>query len=418
MQITVYPSVASGVVTAPPSKSVAHRLLLGAALALGESTIEHVSYSEDICATLDCIEALGATVQRQADRVTIRGTDLQATQDPLELDCRQCGSTLRFLIPICLLLDKPVRIHGSTALLQRPLSVYEEICYRQGHRFELYDTRIDLQGRLHPGLYEIPGDISSQFVTGLLYALPLLPQSSEVRILPPVESRAYIDLTLSALRDYGIRIISIGQDRYHIPGCQKYRPHRSVVEGDWSNAAFLEALNLFGGRVQVRGLRDISKQGDKVYREAFAQISKGKANLDLTNCPDLGPILFAMAACHRGGFFTGTKRLKLKESDRCTAMAQELSKFGAELLVEDEHVWIDHVLLHAPDQPLDAHNDHRIAMALTILLTQYGGVLNGAEAVEKSFPDFFQVLRALGIRWENTTPALPAAEELEDGMDH
>lgn len=399
MNITIKPSQAKGTVTAPPSKSMAHRLLICGALARGETRVENLAWSNDILATLDCLRALGAVLNRESNAVTVEG-GLPEQDGPVVLPCRESGSTLRFLLPLALVRDREVTFTGSPTLLSRPLGVYDQLCLNQGIRFEKSEDRLTVQGKLKPGAYEIPGDVSSQFATGLLLALPLLEGPSDLELVPPVESRSYIELTLAALRDFGVRIIRVGDNKFHIPGRQKLRPHRCAVEGDWSNAAFLEALNLMGSDLKVKGLSDLSVQGDKVYRACFKALQGGKAQLDLSDCPDLGPILFALAAHLGGGVFTGTGRLRYKESDRCAAMAQELEKLGAQLVVEDDHVWVGASMLHAPTEPLWCHNDHRIAMALGVLLTYYGGTLTGAECVAKSYPEFFEVLRRLGIDLE------------------
>ena len=410
--LNIYPSTAWGELDAPPSKSMTHRLLILAALCRGESVLKNVSESQDVCATIDCLTALGAQLARQGTTVTVQGTDLQSPAEPLCLPCRESASTLRFLIPLALLTGRDAAFTGSPALFARPLSAYEELCARQGTLFRRGEDRLELSGRLKPATYEIPGDVSSQFASGLMLALPFLPQASELRLLPPVESRPYLELTLHALASFGVRVVRVGDERYYIPGAQKYKAHNATVEGDWSNAAYLEALNLLGGRVKRRGLDPYSKQGDRVFRKHFSTLKKGFATVDLRDCPDLGPILFALAAELHGGLFTGTQRLRLKESDRCAAMAEELCKLGAEVLVEDDHVWIGDHPLFAPEEPLDAHGDHRVAMALSVLLTKYGGQLDGEASVGKSFPEFFDVLRALGVRIEDAPPIeLPALPE-------
>lgn len=413
--LTFYPSTAWGELDAPPSKSMTHRLLILAALCRGESVISNVSESQDVLATIDCLTALGAKLTRQGTSVTVQGTDLQSPAEPLVLPCRDSGSTLRFLIPLALLTGKPAVFTGSPALFRRPLTAYEELCARQGSLFRRGEDRLELQGRLKPATYEIPADVSSQFASGLMLALPFLPQASELRLLPPVESRPYLELTVHALAGFGVRIVRVGGDRYYIPGAQAYKAHNAVVEGDWSNAAFLEALNLLGGRVKLRGLDPYSKQGDRVFRKHFAALKNGFANIDLSDCPDLGPILFALAAELHGGLFTGTHRLRFKETDRCGAMAEELFKLGAEIVVEEDHVWIGKRELCQPQEPLDSHNDHRVAMALSVLLSKYGGELNGEEAAGKSFPEFYDVLRSVGVRFEQAQPIeLP---ELPEGVE-
>lgn len=404
MTLTIEPGFASGTVTIPPSKSMAHRQLICAALSRRPCRVENLAWSEDVLATVDCLRALGARLSCEEDAAEVDGTDLLTGDGPLTLPCGSSGSTLRFLIPLALTTGRPVTFTGSARLFARPLEIYQTICQRQKLRFELGETALTVEGRLRPGEYEIPGNVSSQFVTGLLLALPLLPESSELRLLPPVESRPYIRMTLGVLRDYGLRIVSVGDDRFHVPGKQKLRPHRVKVEGDWSNAAFLEALNTLGSRVKLKGLNETSTQGDKICRDWFAQLARGKTELNLSDNPDLAPVLMTLAAALHGAVFTGTSRLRAKESDRGTVMAQELEKFGAQVIVDDERIWVADTRLRRPAEPLDTHDDHRIAMALAVLCTMYGGTVCGAEAVSKSWPDFFEVLKELGISVEEEKP--------------
>lgn len=397
MTLTITPSVPSGTVTAPPSKSMAHRLLLAAALSKSPCPVENVDLSRDVQATVDCLQVLGAGLTASGGVLTVDGTELLTDERPPILPCGDSGSTLRFLIPLMLLTDRPAVFTGSEALFARPLEPYRDLCRQQGLYFDLQPDRLTVKGRLRPGTFELPGNVSSQFVTGLLYALPLLEGPSEIRLTPPVESRAYIKMTLLTLRDFGIRIVSVGDEKFHIPGNQKYRPHRTRVEGDWSNGAFLEALNALGGKVRTLGLNQLSPQGDKICLDHFKALQKGKPTLNLSDCPDLAPVLMALAAACHGAVFTGTGRLRLKESDRGRTMAAELEKFGAQVLVEPERIWVGESPLHRPTEPLDSHNDHRIAMALAVLCTLFGGTIRGAEAVAKSWPDFFRVLEKLGV---------------------
>lgn len=410
MKVTIRPSQAQGTVTAPPSKSMAHRQLLAAALCAEPRRVENLAWSQDILATLDCLAALGASVEREENAVVIGGLNPFAPGGPLTLPCRESGSTLRFLIPLALLSGREVTFTGSERLLERPLEPYEEICAEQGLFYDRQKDQVTLRGPLRPGEFSLRGDLSSQFVTGLLFALPLLDQPSRVTLLPPVESRSYINMSLAVLRDFGIRVVSVGTERFHLPANQKYRPHPVRVEGDWSNAVFLEALNLLGGQVQVKGLNELSPQGDKAYRTHLAALREKKPRIDVSDCPDLGPVLMALAAACRGAVLEGTERLKLKESDRGVAMARELEKLGIQAVVDEHRIWVEHGSLRAPTEPLEGHNDHRVVMSLALLCTLVGGSIRGAEAVSKSWPEFFTVLRRLGIDLEEQ-------EEEELGMD-
>ena len=403
MRCVFEPSTARGTVAAPPSKSLANRLLILAALAEGESRIFNPGASEDVLATADCLRALGAEVSFSDGCALVKGTDPTRLQRAATLPCRESGSTLRFLLPLALLTGQEVRLTGSQRLFERPLSVYESLCTEKGLRFERTGDGLLVKGRLQPGCYTIPGNVSSQFATGLLLALPLLRGESRLELTGTLESRPYLELTLEALRQFGVVIEREAENRFRISGPQRPKPQSLTVEGDWSGAAYLLALNRLGGSVTVTGLDPGSRQGDRCFQELCEQL--GKRSISLADCPDLGPVLFALAA-EVGGCFTDTGRLRDKESDRCAAMRQELKKLGAEMTVLENSVEITGGNLHRPEIPLDSHNDHRIAMALSVLLSKYGGVLEGADCVGKSFPGFFDCLQALDvqIRMENTTP--------------
>ena len=396
MTVEICPGRAAGTVAAPPSKSMAHRLLICAGLSQGVSTIRGVDLNEDIAATIDCLQALGAVCTVAGDTVTVRGIDPRKSRPQSVLCCRESGSTLRFFIPLALLCGETVAFTGTEKLLSRPLEVYETLCAQRGFDFCRQNGQLLVKGKPTAGVYKIPGDISSQFITGLLFALPLAAENSTISITPPVESRSYVNLTLQALHAFGIR--AKWQDAYTltIPGNQQYQPREMTVEGDYSGAAFFAALNALGSHVQITGLDPDSLQGDKVYEHHLKSICAGCPEIDLTDCPDLGPVLFAAAAAKNGAVFTGTRRLKIKESDRATAMALELAKFGVQVTVEENRVTVA-AGLHPPTQVLQGHNDHRIVMSLAVLLTLTGGQITGAQAVRKSFPDFFQRLEALGI---------------------
>ena len=394
MTAIIQPSKGHGTAAAPPSKSMAHRLLICAGLCDGDSTVRGVADSEDTLATIDCLRALGVHGEKTGDTVRVHG-GIGKPSDSV-LPCRECGSTLRFFVPIALLYDSPVTLTGSTTLLSRPLSVYETICREQGLLFERKTGELTVCGRLRPGRFSVPGNISSQFISGLLFALPLLETDSVIDIQPPVESEPYIRITLQTLAQFGVKAEMNGS-RIFVPGGQRYMPRDLRVEGDWSNAAFLDALQVLGGDVQVTGLSENSLQGDKIYRNFFALLDAGTPTLDLSDCPDLGPVCMAVAAAKHGARFTGTRRLRIKESDRCACMAAELRKFGIRTEIGEDEMTVFASALKAPDEPLSGHNDHRIVMALSSLLTITGGKINGAEAVRKSYPDYFSVLQSLGI---------------------
>lgn len=396
MQVEIKPSALRGTVTAPPSKSMAHRLLIGAGLSKGESVVRRLAFSEDVKATIDCLRALGAAIRLNGDTVFVKGTDVRkAIGKTAALHCNECGSTLRFFTPLCMLSGEERALTGSPYLMTRPMDVYEKIAHDQGIRFEKAEDHLTVQGVLKSGVYEVAGNISSQFISGLLFTLPLLDGDSEIRILPPVESKPYIDMTVAALEEFGVSVDQ-ADHTFFIKGNQHYRPTDVTVEGDYSNAAFFEALNYAGASVRIDGLQEDTLQGDSVYKILFKNIKSGIDPIDIADCPDLGPILFAVAALCGGARFIGTHRLRIKESDRADAMRQELQKLGIDVRVGDNEVIVKGGTLRQPTEVLCAHGDHRIVMALSVLLTVTGGVIDGAQAVNKSFPDFFEKMRDLG----------------------
>ena len=465
MRVTIKPSTPHGSVCAPPSKSMAHRMLICAGLALKSepSLIFGLEDSQDILATIDCLNVLGAGINRQNDCAAIYGMDSSAVREDDVLPCRECGSTLRFFVPLCLLSDKSLTLTGSPTLMSRPMDVYHTICQQQGLRFSQDDQGIHVQGPLRAGTFTIPGNISSQFISGLLFALPLLDANSTINVVPPVESRPYINMTIEALELFGVRMNWENNTTLYIPGNQRYRAITAHVEGDYSNAAFLEALNYLGKQraegtgaapsmalaadstteglsvattavptseaaaratatspataattantaandpastvapaVRVTSLRADSLQGDRAYQELFPALSAGTPTISLADCPDLGPILMTVAAANNGATFTNCRRLAIKESNRGQAMAQELAKFGIVVAVSNDTdtIVVQPGALRAPSLPLDGHNDHRIVMALATLACAVGGTITGAQAVNKSFPNYFERLTQLGV---------------------
>lgn len=397
MTVTISPCNPQGKINVPPSKSDAHRLLVCAGLSEGESKIENIALSNDIKATLGCLENMGAQWRECEGGIIINGTDPRKA-DVKSIFCNECGTTIRFFIPLCLLNESETTVTGSEKLLTRPLTVYEEICKEQGIYFNNDGKKITLKGKLNAGEYVVKGNISSQFVSGLLFALPLLDGDSTIKILPPFESRPYVDMTLSVLKLAGIQVEHKNELEFYIKGNQSYKPFNRRVEGDWSNGAFPEALSAMGYDVETVGLRDDSLQGDKICREHFKALKAGTPTIDLSDCPDLAPILFAFAGMNNGAHFTGTARLKIKESDRVGEMSEELIKFGIELTDNENSVDVKGGVFNTPTEILKGHNDHRIVMTMAVMLTKTGGTIEGAEAVNKSYPDFFKDLESIGVK--------------------
>ena len=397
MTVEIEKGRAVGKINAPPSKSMAHRLLICAGMCDGVSVINGISDCEDVRATLDCLEALGVKTERAGRDITVYGRDFRNTHPVSPLRCRESGSTLRFMIPLALLSGNTAVFYGAVGLMRRPMGVYEKLFAEKGLTYIADGSSVVVKGKLSGGEYSVVGNVSSQFISGLIFALPLADGDSRIKITPPIESKSYIELTLSAVRAFGIKAYFSDEYTIEIPGNQKYHPQNLTVEGDYSGTAFPDALNHFGGDVEIDGLNPDSIQGDAVYKKYFEMLASGVPTIHIGDCPDLGPILFAVAAAKSGGIFSGTKRLKIKESDRAAVMAEELKKFGTSVSVYDDEVVVYPTSFHAPSATLSGHSDHRIVMALSVLLTLTGGRIEGAEAISKSYPEFFDDLRTLGI---------------------
>ncbi|MBE6680805.1 MAG: 3-phosphoshikimate 1-carboxyvinyltransferase [Ruminococcaceae bacterium] len=398
MTATFKRCVLHGKADAPPSKSMAHRYLIGAALSGEKCILSGVDYSEDILASIDCLRALGAHITTDEDIVTIDSSEFMKVEKPV-LKCRESGSTLRFFIPLALCLGKEVTFLGSERLFERPLGIYEELCHEKGFTFKKDKNSVTVCGNLQSGTYKIHGNISSQFITGLIFALVYLGKDSCIEIIPPFESASYINLTISALKSFGADVELT--DKYTIViKASEMNGFSGKIEGDYSNAAFLDAFNHIGSQIEIGNLCPDSLQGDKVYGKYFEMISDGTPTLDISDCPDLGPVLFALAALKNGAVFTGTDRLKAKESDRGAAMHAELSKLGKGLVFGDNTITVPKQSLEYRGIPIDGHNDHRIVMAMSVILTKTGGVLNGTQAVRKSYPSFFEEIIRLGAEVE------------------
>lgn len=413
MLARIQPSRLQGSVTVPPSKSMAHRALLCAGLAAGETRIQGILPSQDMEATCRALTALGASIARQGSLARVQGVAGRPKAPQGPVDCGESGSTLRFLIPAFALASAPARLTGRGRLPQRPLGPYGAIFHGQGLPFAQDETGVSFQGPLAPGDYGLPGDVSSQFISGLLFALPLLPGDSHIRIQPPFESRGYVNMTLQVMDDFGVQAAFLDGLTLRVPGNQLFTAPAApfLVEGDDSQAAFFLTLDAILGDVSVAGLSPRSIQGDRVMGEILARCGHVPGQpprplapfvADLGDCPDLGPILMTLGLFCRGeSRLLNAGRLRLKESDRGTAMAQELSKLGGQASLAGDEIRIRQSRLR-PGPALSSHGDHRIAMALAVaaLGARIPADIQGAEAVEKSYPDFWKDLAAIGARVE------------------
>lgn len=397
MKVKILPSKTSGEVSAPPSKSFAHRYLIGSVLSRGKCVIKNIADSDDISATLSCIEQLGGSVTKDGNIVTVIPTNEKQIENAV-FDCKESGSTLRFFIPVVLATGaKNCTFSGSERLLARGIKEYEKLFENSDVKIKSDEKSIEISGTLSAGNYEISGEVSSQYTTGMLFALSGLSGKSTLKITGNAESRAYVDMTIKVLKDFGADITETEKNFFEINGKGRLSPGEFTVEGDWSNAAFLIALSRLTGKIDVLGLNENSVQGDRFCTAAFDALDGENAEIDLKDCPDLAPILFAYAAYKNGGKFTNTRRLRVKESDRANVMAEELKKFGANVKVYENSVEIEKTQLKPPIVPLCGHNDHRIVMALSVLAAVFGAEIDGAEAVNKSYPDFFRVIKKAGV---------------------
>lgn len=397
MKVKILPSKTSGEVSAPPSKSFAHRYLIGSVLSCGKCVIKNIAYSDDISATLSCIEQLGGSVTKDGNIVTVIPTNEKQIENAV-FDCKESGSTLRFFIPVVLATGaKNCTFLGSERLLARGIKEYEKLFENSDIKINSDKKSIEVNGKLTSGNYEISGEVSSQYTTGMLFALSRLSGKSTLKITGNAESRAYVDMTIKVLKDFGADITETEKNFFEINGKGRLSPGEFTVEGDWSNAAFLIALSRLVGTISVSGLNENSVQGDRFCTAAFDALDGENAEIDLKDCPDLAPILFSYAAYKNGGKFTNTRRLRVKESDRANVMAEELKKFGANVKVYENSVEIEKTQLKPPIVPLCGHNDHRIVMALSVLAAVFGAEIDGAEAVNKSYPDFFRVIKKAGV---------------------
>ena len=397
MKVKILPSKTSGEVSAPPSKSFAHRYLIGSVLSRGKCVIKNIADSDDISATLSCIEQLGGSVTKDGNIVTVIPTNEKQIENAV-FDCKESGSTLRFFIPVVLATGaKDCTFLGSERLLARGIKEYEKLFENSDVKIKSDEKSIEVNGTLSAGNYEISGEVSSQYTTGMLFALSVLDGKSTLKITGNAESRAYVDMTIKVLKDFGADITETEKNFFEINGKGRLSPGEFTVEGDWSNAAFLIALSRLLGTISVSGLNENSVQGDRFLSVAFDALDGENAEIDLKDCPDLAPILFSYAAYKNGGKFINTRRLRVKESDRANVMAEELKKFGANVKVYENSVEIEKTQLKPPIVPLCGHNDHRIVMALSVLAAVFGAEIDGAEAVNKSYPDFFRVIKKAGV---------------------
>ena len=420
MKVTVFP----GQLTAdtqyiPPSKSMAHRAIICASLAEGTSVLSNIDYSEDIRVTIQGMRQLGAEIIEDKDQLTICGISNFDSCQAEQIECNESGSSLRFFIPIFSLTKRKISFTGKNRLLHRPQSVYQTLFEKQGLKYVHTENSIEIEGSIQADEIELPGDISSQFISGLLFSLPLCSQTSRIRVQEPFESRSYVDLTLQMLNRFGIQAFYEDRNTLIIPGQQKYQSHNETIEGDYSQLGFFAALGVLNHSLNCLSLKHDSLQGDKelisILQNMGAHIEmiengyrfhRGVLHgscIDLANCPDLGPILMVLASYAQGTTtIINAGRLRYKESDRILAMETELRKLGVDISSTEDTVTIHGPVCWQGKQIVDGHKDHRIVMSLAVgaTLANNSITIREAQSIRKSYPQFFEDLCHLGINVE------------------
>ncbi|WKY47103.1 3-phosphoshikimate 1-carboxyvinyltransferase [Eubacteriaceae bacterium ES3] len=420
--LKIEPHKLTGVIQIPPSKSVSHRAIISAALAKGRSTITNVLMSQDMIATCKIMENFGASIAYKEEEDHRFTLIVDGNPDVLlkhkELECNESGSTLRFIIPIVLLQEEEAFITGKGRLTERPMEPYYKIFDEKeivwSRLEEGSELPLSVKGKLKPGVYSLDGGVSSQFITGLMFALPLLPGNSRIHLTSSLESKPYIDITLEILQKFGIEIINDRYRNFLIKGNQKYQARDFRVEGDFSQGAFWMVAGSIGNEIRCRDLNLNSAQGDKVIAEIIKKMggqidileegllvepakTKGIV-IDVSQCPDLVPILAVLASFSKGQTrIINGERLRFKESDRLMATADFLNKLGGKVKETEDGLIIENVE-NLTGNTVSSHNDHRIAMAVAIasMMSESAITLSGADAVNKSYPHFWDDFKFLG----------------------
>ena len=421
--VEIIPSTLNGEIKVPPSKSLSHRAIIASALCDGESTIKNILLSQDILRTCYGVKAFGAKIDYDQEgsgdtqTLNIRGNSKIKVVNKT-IDCGESASTLRFLIPLATLTKESISFKGSGRLSQRPLDPYYEIFRMQNLPYESKEGKLPLSihGILNAGTFRIPGDISSQFITGLLFVLPLLKEDSFIKITSPLESKAYVDLTIDLLNKFSIKVDNKNYKEFYIAGNQRYKPRHDAIEGDFSQAAFWMVAGILGGEITISQLNIHTLQGDQMILEIIKKMaghiiieeeiitslfSKTRGiTIDVRHCPDLVPIIAVLAALSKGiTKITNAGRLRIKESDRLEAITKGLNKLGAKVIELEDQLIIEGVET-LRGGVVDSYHDHRIAMALAIasIKCTQPMIINNSDVVKKSYPNFWQDFSRLGGR--------------------
>jgi 3-phosphoshikimate 1-carboxyvinyltransferase len=403
MNVNITPSKLSGTVEIPSSKSFAHREIICASLSKGVSVVRGVSFSKDIYATLSAMESMGAEYTIQGDTITIKG--ISTPKANATIDCCESGSTLRFVIPIVSALGVSATLKGQGRLPERPITPFIRELPKKGVSFEYNNTMpFSMSGTLQSGTFELEGDISSQFISGLLFALPLLDGNSKIVMTSPLQSKPYVDMTIQSMANYGVTVEET-EDGYYVQGNQEYKPLDHKVEGDYSQSAFFYVANAIGNDITLENLLENSIQGDRKIVEICKQSCYNRTDnrlnaytINAKDIPDLVPILAVLGSFGNGtSRIVGAERLKIKESDRLIATADALNRIGGKVTPTNDGLIIEPIE-HFTGGTVDGFGDHRIVMAAAIASTRATSDITiiGANAIEKSYPNFFRDFENLG----------------------
>ena len=403
MDVKIIPSLLNGTIEIPSSKSASHRMLICAGLCNGISELSGITMSKDIKATIEALISMGADIRHDNDKIYVKG--ISNSVDSCTIDCCESGSTLRFIIPIAAALGIKTVFLGEGKLPERPITPYLREFNNKGIKFTYENTMpFSIEGKLLAGEYILEGDISSQFITGLLFALPLCNEDSIIKLSSTLQSKPYVDMTIDCLKKFGIKVLEI-ENAYLIKGNQKYKPYSAKVEGDYSQAAFFYVANALGSNIEIKNLFSQSVQGDKKILEILNNIgytininNLKSFSVDVGDIPDLVPIL-AVLGCFGNDVseITNASRLRIKESDRLTAIATSLNAIGGDISIDEDRLLIKPIKQFSGGI-VDSFNDHRIVMALSIASIKSTApiIIKNANAVEKSYPEFFSDFNKLG----------------------
>lgn len=413
MNVLINPRPLTGTVTIPPSKSQSHRAIIAASLAKGKSTISNIIYSEDVLATISAMEKMGVKFIRNSKQLIVSGVGKISISDDNFVECNESGSTLRFVLPIFSLSKEKVVFTGKRSLFSRPMTVYEDLFKQLNLHYQKNDNSIIISGALNGGNYTIPGNISSQFISGLLFSLPLTKTDSKITVLPPFESKQYVDMTIDILKKCQVNIHE-KEGVYYIKGNQTYKPFNLHVEGDYSQLAFYAVLGTISGNILCKGISRSSLQPDRkildfislfggiyeIQEDAilFKKAATKAMNMDISQSPDIAPILSILAGLSEGqSSIQNAARLKFKESNRLLSTYETLVKLGVKVEMGDDYLNITGTNMFKGGT-FESFKDHRVVMSIAVASSRASQqiLIKDAEAINKSYPNFFEDLETLG----------------------